>query len=231
LIKPDVCPVCDHSVELPSDRRLASTVCSSCSGHLWVITHDGKSYLLDANDKELYQHYTGKFRAQRLARYAANGWTRQAKPIGERTIFEMLVEHRKFSLQKRPIVELPGSGIVLDFSKVRCSFPIATEEQITIESVIRRLLIEAFVECSGSDLCFAIDVNHSQYTFVPSEVDPDDHNGWPISLTPFSEYLAFNNRDFSQGIFVDPTIQHMSVYGVAFESRFRTAFEDRLIPV
>ena len=226
--KRNECPVCQQAIDLPTDRRFAGYSCESCSGQLWVIYRQDVAYLFDSNDSELFSHYRGKFRAEDQARFAANGWV-SSKSLKKNLVFDKLVKYRNFTIQKQPAIELPNESIELDFSNVLCDFPIPKEEQTTIENKLRQLTIESFIECSASDLCFVIDVNHSEYSFIPSQVDWPVEDGWPVFFTPFSEYLAFNTRCFSQGLFHDPRSRHIYVYGEAFQKNFANEFSSRLV--
>ena len=228
---PNICPKCEQAVALPNDKRFVSISCSSCSAHLWVITDNESHYLFDKNDEDLFRHVGGKFRARREAQFAANGWVAESKSKSNKqsSIFQQFVQSRKFCLQNEPIVELPVSAIELDFADVACSFPIQTKQQMSIESELRKITIEAFQAVDGLELCYAIDVNHSAYTFVASDVDYREPDGWPISFTPFSDYLLFSSRCFLHGVFVDPRNKHISVYGETLTAGFSDGFPDRVI--
>ena len=227
--QPAICPSCGQIVTMPSDKRFLATVCDSCSTALWVVTHDENSYLFDKGDELLFRHFAGKFRAETRARCAANGWVEVVDSKRGQEMFEQFVEHRKFSTQKTNPIDIPQPAVVIDFSNIDCNFPIPTTEQIAVEKKLRQQAIECFVGCSGTDLCVAIDVNHCQYTFIPGEVDWSIENAWPIPFTPFSEYLGFNTRCYSQGIYVDPGTRHLTAYGEAFADRFAVAFSNRQV--
>ena len=225
---PDLCPKCNQKITLPKDRRFASISCTSRSTQLWIIAHDERSYFFDAGDPDLHQHYRGKFRAELAARYAANGWT-AIESSHENSVYRRLVETRKFSLQNTPIIDLPDATVSFDFSDVSCQFPIPTAQQIEIENGLRTTTIEGLLASPNSELCFAIDINHCQFSLVPTEVDHRNPRAWPISFTPFSEYIVFVTRCFQHGLFVDPRHRIILVFGESLTSRFSQNFSGRVI--
>ena len=93
-------------------------------------------------------------------------------------------------------------------------------------------MCELFTRHCPTDDCFAIDVNHGQWRFIPSELRLTSHfEPFPVSVVPWAEYVVFANSSFSSGLFCNPRNQHIVVFGQAFVDRFTEDYRDRLTNV
>lgn len=148
------------------------------------------------------------------------GW-RSAEDGTTPTPFDRFVSRLGFSLQGELLIQTPDGSSGFDFSTVNAG----------TEFELRRWLHELFLELFPSDICYAIDVNHGEWTFVPGELKLTLlYEPFPVYVTPWAEYAVFGNGDFSHGLFCNPWNRHVVVFGHPFVARFSSSYRDRLVP-
>ena len=216
----DQCPICKTKIPYPLDRRFASILCPECSSHLWVINRDGSRHLFDAKDKDLFLHWAAKYRAEDRVLFASNGWVEQNRKSD--SFYDRMVEKQKFSLQADSLIDLPFPAVGIDLSSVPYRWPDTTPEEKAIELRLRKTMIGCFKTTLMDKVCCVIDVNHSQYSFVPSHVIVDER--WPVHVYNYAEFTSFNSHCFSQGVLFNPRNKHLVAYGDDFAEPFRKEF-------
>ncbi len=136
------------------------------------------------------------------------------------TPFEQFASRLGFSLQGELLINPPEGSVGFDFAAPTAG----------TEFELRRALYDLFREFFLSDICYAIDVNHGEWTFSPGKLNlTSQFEPFPISVTPWAEYVAFGNGDFSHGAFGNPSNGHLVVLGEAFVRRFSALHKDRLV--
>lgn len=146
----------------------------------------------------------------------AAGW----RPEGDAspTLYERFVDRLGFSLQREMLIDPPAGSAGFDLSAPHAG----------TEFELRRALYELFLESFASDTCYAIDVNHGEWTFVPRELKLTHHfEPFPVSVTPWAEYVVFASGDFSQGVFCNPWNKHLVAFGDRFVARFSDLLRGR----
>jgi len=139
-------------------------------------------------------------------------------------LYEAFVDRRAFSLQNDVLIEVPEVAIGLDFSNV------PTSGDRDVEQSLRACLVSHFSRELPDSLCFAIDVNHSEYRCALGDLVLDSNcEPWPILITPFAEYVSFSDPSFDNGIFCNPRNKHMVVYGKLLSRRFAKMFSARMV--
>ena len=216
----DQCPICETKIPYPLDRRFASILCPECSSHLWVINRHGSQHLFDPKDKDLFLHWAAKYRTEDRALFARNGWVHLERKSD--SFYDRLVENRKFSLQAATLIDLPLPAVGIDLSAVEYRWPNTTPEEKAIELRLRKTMMGCFKTNSMNEVCCVIDVNHAQYSFVPSQVAIDAR--WPVNVYNYAEFTSFNSHCFSQGILFNPRNIHLVAYGDDFAEPFRKEF-------
>lgn len=147
------------------------------------------------------------------------GW-RPAEESTSPTPYEQFVSRLGFSLQRESLIDPPVGSAGFDLSV----------QGAGTEFELRRALYELFLESFASEACFAIDVNHGEWTFLPRELKLTSHfEPFPVSVTPWAEYVVFGNGDFSHGLFCNPSNKHLVVFGGSFVARFTELVSDRLV--
>ena len=219
----DQCPICKTKIPNPQDRR--GMQCPECASHLWIIHRDGSQHLFDAEDKDLFLHWMAKYQAEDRALFAKNGWAHLERKTD--SFFDRLVEKRKFSLQAAALIDLPMPAVGIDLSVVKYRWPNTTPEETAIEMRLRETMLGCFKTKSMNEVCCVIDVNHSQYSFVPAQVIVDAR--WPVNVYNYAEFTAFNNQRFSQGVLFNPRNSHLVAYGDDFAEPFRKEFSTLVV--
>ena len=133
--------------------------------------------------------------------------------------FDIFVQHRNFTLKSDLLVSIPEGSIGLDFN----------EDDESDEFKIRKILVAFFKTAFANEKCYAIDVNHKEFEFKPSELEIDEHGEpWPFRVKPWAEYIVIANSDFSHGVFSNPRNNHMVVFGSELAAKFAEAFPQRI---
>jgi len=150
---------------------------------------------------------------------AAAGW-RSVEMGTPNSPYEQFVGRLGFSLQRESLIDPPAGAVGFDLSTPSAG----------TEFGLRRALYELFLDSHAADTCYAIDVNHGEWTFVPRELKITSHfEPFPVSVTPWAEYVVFGSSDFSHGVFCNPSKSHLIVFGDSFVRRFSNLLRDRLV--
>lgn len=148
-----------------------------------------------------------------------SGWL-SAEDDTRLTPYERLVDRLGFRLQGERLIDPPAGSAGFDLSVPSAG----------TEFELRRALYELFLENFASEKCLAIDVNHGEWMFQPAELRLTTHfEPFPVSVTPWAEYVAFGSGDFSHGVFCNPSNRHLLVFGDSFVARFSEMLADRLV--
>lgn len=150
---------------------------------------------------------------------AAAGWRTAEDGVFPRP-YDQFVGRLGFSLQRESLIDPPAGAAGFDLSRPGAG----------TEFELRRALYELFLELYAAETCYAIDVNHGEWTFVPQELKVTSHfEPFPVSVTPWAEYVVFGSGDFSHGVFCNPSSKQLIVFGNSFVERFSILLFDRFV--
>ena len=224
-MNPNSCPTCD-APQGPS-AGYATWKCAQCETSLLILRHKGNAYFFDSGDIDTYRVHAATCRHEERSDLARNGWI-ECNDDSDHP-FNTFAQKRNFSLQRSKLIEVTDLAIGLDFSDLKPPSRTASDLRKNVERKLRKLAIDAFSECSPDQICYAIDVNHAAYSFRPTVVETKASTDWPVSITPYAEFIAFNTACFSQGLFVNPRTTMLVAYGASFCDRFSDDFRSRLV--
>ena len=147
---------------------------------------------------------------KRNERLSASGWQSVNDDQDESEIYDAFTRVRGFSSPPVTVV-FPAGHISFNFTRM----PFRPCDPF-VELRLRVALLKTFCICSSGKNCFLIDVNHTCFTFVPDSLVLDSiFEPWPCEVTPISDFVSFNDHDFSNGTFANPKTRTLHVYGKA----------------
>ncbi len=136
------------------------------------------------------------------------------------TPYDHFVRHLGFSLQREILIDPSADSVGFDMNVVHAG----------TEYELRRLLYKVFLKAFESKECYAICVNFGEWVFTPGDLRITSHfEPFPVSVTPYAEYVVFGSGDFSHGVFCNPTNNHLVVFGNSFVTQFSELLRDRLV--